>query len=282
MSKIAKAAHQRRALIWVLIALCVLFFASSVTWPQKSNSGAKDVDLLLALAVDVSESISDEEAQLQRFGYAEALSDPLVVSAIQLGRLKRIAITYMEWSGMNEQTIVLPWTVLDSQKTAETIRDALTKLPISGGYWTSISNAIDRAHQLIAKSPHKSYRRVIDVSSDGRNNAGGPLADARQRALVNGITINGLAIRIRRKNLIMMPLPELDRYFRECVIGGMGAFSISVTRYDDFVKAVRRKLIREIAGITNPPGKVIRTAGKPRKIDLFCLEDPEDITPNKT
>ena len=282
MSKIAKAAHQRRALIWVLIALFVLFFASSVTWPQKSNSGAKDVDLLLALAVDVSESISDEEAQLQRFGYAEALSDPLVVSAVQLGRLKRIAITYMEWSGMNEQTIVLPWTVLDSQKTAETIRDALTKLPISGGYWTSISNAIDRAHQLIAKSPHKSYRRVIDVSSDGRNNAGGPLADARQRALVNGITINGLAIRIRRKNLIMMPLPELDRYFRECVIGGMGAFSISVTRYDDFVKAVRRKLIREIAGITNPPGKVIRTAGKPGKIDPFCLEDPEDITPNKT
>jgi hypothetical protein len=240
---------------------------------QESGNG-KAVDLLLVLAVDVSDSINEKEAWLQRYGYADALSDPLIIAAIKGGRRGSIAVTYLEWAGPGEQHQVMGWTRIDSAESARAAGAALKAAPVSGGYWTSISGALDRAVKLVAAAPFEATRRVIDLSSDGRNNAGAPLAGARQRALGKGITINGLPVLIMRRNFSFPPMPNLDRYFSDCVIGGPGAFSIVVENYKDLAVSVRRKMIREIAGTFSAEGRVRPVAGKPGVPKFDCREEP--------
>lgn len=237
--------------------------------------GATSVDLLLVLAVDVSESINRREAWLQRFGYAEALTDPQVLAAIKRGKRGRIAIAYLEWAGPAEQRQVIGWTPVDGLVSARALRAALLAAPVSGGYWTSISAALDTASRMIAAAPFTAKRLVIDVSSDGRNNAGEPLSIARQRVLARGITINGLPVMAMRRNFTWPPMPYLDRYFTDCVIGGPGAFSELVEHYNDFARTVRRKLIREIAGTPRPAGKLIPAAAAARP-KIRCLEDSDN------
>jgi hypothetical protein len=233
----------------------------------------REVDLILVLAVDVSESINRREAWLQRFGHAEALTDPLVIAAINSGRRGRIAIAYLEWAGPKEQRQVIGWTLIEGPKSAEKLNKALLAEPISGGYWTSISAALEIATRMIADAPFTAPRRVIDISSDGRNNAGEPLGPARKRVLDRGITINGLPVMAMRRNFTWPPMPYLDRYFTDCVIGGPGAFSELVERHVDFAHAVRRKLIREIAGTPPPVGRVIRATSAAAKPKIPCIED---------
>ncbi|MHA1108520.1 MAG: DUF1194 domain-containing protein, partial [Alphaproteobacteria bacterium] len=240
-----------------------------------SREHGSEVDLLLVLAVDVSESINRREAWLQRFGHAEALADPLVIAAINSGRRGRIAIAYLEWAGPGEQRQVIGWTLVEGRESAEKLTKALLAEPISGGYWTSISAALDTASRMIAAAPFKAPRRVIDLSSDGRNNAGEPIGPARKRVLDRGITVNGLPVMAMRRNFTWPPMPFLDRYFTDCVIGGPGAFSELVERSDDFARIVRRKLIREIVGTPPPAGRVIPAAGAAARPKIPCSEDDD-------
>jgi hypothetical protein len=257
-----------RPAIGVLVT--ILLFADAAV-AQKPDR--REVDLLLVLAVDVSESINRREAWLQRFGHAEALADPLVIAAINSGRRGRIAISYLEWAGPGEQRRVIGWTLIEDRQSAEKLTKSLLAEPISGGYWTSISAALETASRMIAAAPFTAARRVIDLSSDGRNNAGEPLGPARKRVLERGITINGLPVMAQRRNFTWPPMPYLNRYFSDCVIGGPGAFSELVERYEDFAHAVRRKLIREIAGTPAPLGRVIPATGEAAKPKIRCVED---------
>jgi hypothetical protein len=245
----------------------------------KAAESNKVVDLLLVLAVDVSESINGHEAWLQRTGYADALADPRVVAAIKGGRHGSIAITYLEWAGPREQHQVVGWTRVDSRNSADALRDALRTAPVNGGYWTSISGALDRATRLIAAAPYQAKRRVIDLSSDGRNNAGAPLAAARQRTLAQGITINGLPVMIMQRNFSFPPIPFLDQYFTECVIGGPGAFSITVETAKDLANAVRRKLIREIAITPETSAPILPAAIRSGSL---CREDLDTTGSDKS
>jgi hypothetical protein len=93
---------------------------------------------------------------------------------------------------------------------------------------------------------------VIDISGDGVNNSGPPAEAARDRAVAEGITINGLPILNDRPTFGRPPPMPLDQYFRESVIGGPGAFMIPAEDFEAFGQAVRRKLIREIAGVAGP------------------------------
>lgn len=264
--------RSRRAFGTGLTVLAMLGWSA----PQAQEVGdGRSVDLLLVLAVDVSESISEREAWLQRMGYADALVDPGVVAAIKSGRHGRIAVTYMEWAGPGEQRQVIGWTRISDDKDARILGESLKSAPVSGGYWTSMSGALNFALNLMGTSPFDAERRVIDLSSDGRNNAGAPLADARRRVLAQGITINGLPVMAMRRNFTWPPIPNLDRYFTDCVIGGPAAFSITVENFKDFARAVRRKLIREIA--YSPAGeKRVRPVAEKREDGKYdCREDPQ-------
>ena len=255
MDKILRQMTHTARGVFFTIALAALLSASipaSVLAAGPAAGAMQPVDLELVLAVDVSESIDADEARVQRDGYVAALRDPRVVAAIRSGRLGRIAVTYFEWSGENRQRPVMGWAVIHDQASAGRVADILARAPIGGGRWTSISGALDYAAPLFDANRFEAERRVIDISGDGFNNAGRAVTLARDAAVADGITINGLPVIHKPRNFSWPPMPYLDVYFRNCVIGGPGAFMVVARTLKDFARNVRRKLIMEIAGITPP------------------------------
>ena len=218
-------------------------------WPARA---AEPVDVALVLAVDVSRSIDEDEARLQREGYRKAVTDPRVVAAIRGGMIGSIALAYVEWAGAEYQRLVIPWTQIASQGDADDWAEALDRAPRQSLSWTSISGGIDFSHKLLSDMPYEAMRRVIDVSGDGVNNSGPPAEEARDRAVADGIVINGLPIMNDRPAYGRMPPLPLDQYYGQNVIGGPGAFLISAADFDAFENAVRRKLVREVAGLDGP------------------------------
>lgn len=209
-----------------------------------------EVDLELVLAVDVSGSMDTQEHRLQRTGYVDALAHPEIWNAIESGALQRIAVTYFEWAGPGSQRIVMPWQLVDSAEAAREFSQTLSRIPISDIRGTSISGAIDFAAPLFRDNGFTSYRQVVDISGDGPNNRGRPVLLARAEALAQGITINGLPIMLRSRFGAWSPL---DDYYADCVVGGPNAFVLPVTEAAELTRAIRRKLMLEIALAPLPP-----------------------------
>jgi hypothetical protein len=200
------------------------------------------VDLQLVLAVDVSGSVSDERFKLQKQGYAEAFRNWRVLEAIRSGSAQAIAVTMTQWTGPSQQAQVVPWMVITDEASMTAFAEAVertTRQLYGGG--TSISGAIDHAMTLFAGSGAQGGRQVIDVSGDGANNRGRPAAEARDDAIRDGATINGLPI--------MALEPGLDQYYQSNVIGGPNAFMIVAETYETFAEAVLKKLVTEIAAM---------------------------------
>lgn len=205
---------------------------------------AETVDLLLAIAVDVSRSVDAVRAAMQRDGYMNALRNPGVVRAATSGQHGAIAVVYFEWAGEQLQRTVVPWTVIRSQADADAFTDELAKNPPVSWSRTSISGAIDYAVGLFEASPHRAPRRVLDVSGDGSNNHGRSVTAARDEAVAKGIVINGLPVINDRPSYMER---DLDLYYEANVIGGPGAFMMVARSFDAFGAAILSKLIREIA-----------------------------------
>ncbi|WP_372617139.1 DUF1194 domain-containing protein [Falsiroseomonas sp.] len=237
---------RRRTLIGAAAGAAALIPSAS---PARAD---EPVDVALVVAVDVSRSVDEDEARLQREGYRGAVTDPRVVEAIRGGMLGSIAIAYVEWAGIEYQRLVIPWMRIGSQAEAEAWAAALAQAPRASLSWTSISGGLDFSRALMAQCPHEATRKVIDVSGDGVNNSGPPAEQARDRAVEEGITINGLPILNDRPTFGRPPPMPLDQYYRESVIGGQGAFLVPAEDFASFGNAVRRKLIREIAGRDGP------------------------------
>ena len=209
------------------------------------------VDLELVLAVDISGSVDELEAQLQREGYIAALRHPHVIEAIQGGMFRRIAATYVEWAGDHYQRTMLDWTLLEDAAGAHGFADALAETPLMTAHWTSISGALDYSAALFEGNGFEGVRRVIDISGDGYNNRGRRVELARDEAVAAGITINGLPIVNDRPNPWGgSPPKDLDLYYEERVIGGPGAFIVVAKDYTSFASAILSKLLLEIAGAT--------------------------------
>ena len=215
------------------------------------GAGRLDVDLLLVLAVDISRSVDERKFRLQRDGYAAALSSPRVMAAIRSGLTGRIAISFIEWSGLSEQTIVADWTLIGTSVEAETLAARIREAPRAFMGRTAIGSAIEFAMQQFPRSPYQSERHLIDVSGDGTNNSGVDVVEARQLAVAQGITVNGLAI-LSEQPLPFNPLHThppggLLHYYETNVIGGPNSFALSAESHDAFGTAILAKLIKEIA-----------------------------------
>jgi hypothetical protein len=231
-------------------ALIVLIFAALAAFPAAAVAAEK-VDLLLVLAADVSRSVDSGKFQLQRDGYATAISDPRVLEAISSGRNGRIGLSFIEWSGAGSQRVLIDWTRVGNAEEAKGFGDHLLEAPRSFADRTSISGAIDFSMGQFAKAPFESERRTIDISGDGTNNAGRDVTLARDEALAQGVTINGLVI-LSETPLAWNPdhtNPQggLDNYYRSHVVGGTGAFVIVAENFASFGQAIIKKLIAEIA-----------------------------------
>jgi hypothetical protein len=235
-----------------------LFSVTCGTTARAQDGGA--VDLELVLAVDVSLSMDHDEQRLQRDGYVAAFRDADVWNAIRTGATGRIAVTYIEWAGPSVQNAVLPWTLIDSEDAARRFADALESQPISRARLTSISGALLFASQELKANAFRGPRQVIDVSGDGPNNSGPPVARVRDDLVAGGVVINGLPILLSRGSNGMFDIADLDRYYADCVIGGQGSFSIPIREKIEFATAIRRKLILEIAGLVpEQTPRLIRT-----------------------
>ena len=210
------------------------------------------VDLQLVLAVDVSRSIDEVEAELQRRGYIEALTNEHVIDAILSGEHKRIAICYTEWAGTHYQVVVIDWTMLDSAAAARRFAEKLAEAPRTSQSWTAVGAALAHAGQRFESSGFTPKRRVIDVSGDGRTNDGPPAEIVRDKLVAQGIVINGLPVMMNRTNFGRPPDLMLDKYYEENVIGGPGSFMIMADNFDHFSRAVRTKLVREISDAGGP------------------------------
>jgi hypothetical protein len=229
--------------VWLSVAL---FFAAA-----DRSRAAEQVDLLLVLASDVSRSVDGAKFKLQRDGYAAAFSDPRVLDAIRSGPKGRIAVAFVEWSGIASQRVVIDWTIIKDEQSGRQFGDLLLETPRSFAERTSISGGIDFSVLQFARAGYEANRRTIDVSGDGTNNSGRDVRAARDAAVAQDITINGLVI------LSEQPLswnPEhthppggLDGYYRDNVIGGPGSFVMAAANFDSFGKALISKLVAEIA-----------------------------------
>jgi hypothetical protein len=258
-----------RSLCWAFAALLLAALpARAVT----------HVDLELILAVDISLSMDFEEQRLQREGYVAALRDPQVIKAIGSGPQGRIALTYVEWAGSDIQRIVVPWQILGNGQDANRFADQLAAQPYSRARRTSISSAITFSAALFGQNDVRGLRRVIDVSGDGPNNAGELIETARDRVVRGGVTINGLAIHIKQPTVSTFgyfDVEDLEQYYRDCVIGGPGAFALAIRKRSEFATAIRQKLLLEIAG----QQPVVPMPGKAGPINQRTTIQPTQFTP---
>jgi hypothetical protein len=210
------------------------------------------VDVELVLAADISLSMSPDELEIQRRGYAAALTDPNVLEAIADGAYGRIAVTYFEWAGNTSQHVIVPWTIIAGRADAERVARQLSAPLPHQSRRTSISGALNFAADLLAEGNFQGMKRVIDISGDGANNEGPPVHVTRDAVVSQKIVINGLPVMTAGGGLRPYEVAGLDRYYSECVIGGPGAFVMPVSGWAQFPEAIRRKLLLELAGGAPP------------------------------
>lgn len=240
----------RRAMLAAMASGLLLVVGASAQAPpapEPWREGGTEVDVALVLAVDISYSMDLEEQALQRDGYIAALTSPQVLEAIRKGMIGRIAVTYIEWAGVATRDVVADWSIIEDEASARAFTARLQAAPIRRARRTSITTAINASMDQLRQANLRPLRRVIDISGDGPNNDGGPVHHARDRALAAGVTINGLPIILKRGYTTSFDIEGLDEYYSDCVIGGPGAFMVTITERDQFRDAIRTKILREVA-----------------------------------
>jgi len=236
-------------------AICrVLAACALLAGPAAAAAEETPVDLELCLASDGSGSITTEEFQFQREGFAAAIASPAVLSANRNGYTKRIAVAYMEWGAADSMHPIVDWTMIDGPEPARNVAARLISAPRVAVGYNSISEAIAFCQLWIEENDFRAARMVIDVSGDAGQRGGRPLAVTRNMALSAGITINTLALNFRGGGLSgPFGEPLLDHFKRD-VIGGFGAFALGVDSSQAFVAALKKKLVLEIAERATPGG----------------------------
>lgn len=233
------ASRSTRQVAARLVLSCLLVPAFLPVWIKPAPAQTAGVDLALVLAIDCSYSVDELEYNLQIGGLADAFRSTDVHSAIQSGPLGAISIAVVQWSSHNSQSTVVSWSRISSISEMHAFADQLATMPrMTDDGATAMAAAISFSAALHRANPYFATRQVIDVSADGRNNNGPNIGGARDRAVAQGITINGLAI--------LLEDGTLDRYFSRDVIGGPGAFVEEANDYADYARAIKRKLVKEI------------------------------------
>ena len=236
-------------MIRLAFAIATSFF---IHFAPTAQALAEEVDLELVLAMDASGSISNKEYLLQLEGTYAAFRDPAIQAAITSGPTGKIAVTVMLWSDAAFEKVNSGWFLIDSPQKANAFAEKIRNFQLNqdreigfGGGGTGIGAGVKEALRLLRTNSYQGLRNVIDVSGDGIETEfwfTKPflIADAKKLADAEGVTVNGLPI-------ITRDFPNLDKYYREKVITGPGAFIERAASFGDFGRAIRKKLLREIS-----------------------------------
>ncbi len=216
------------------------------------------VGLEISLLIDTSGSISTSEFNLQKQGYVDAFNDPTIQDAIASG--DGVAVTLIYWSSAGQQSQAVPWTLLNDRSSATAFATQIgsTRRPFSGN--TGPGSAINFAKPLFDNNGYEGRKLIMDVSGDGIANTGSNTAQARDSAIANGITINGLPIANGQSSVVT--------WYANNVIGGPGAFYIAANDFNDFGDTVKRKIGLEVAPIPIPGALSLLGSGI---LSLFSL-----------
>ncbi len=201
-------------------------------------AAAEPCAVALILALDVSGSVDPREWALQTGGIADAFRTPeLREAALALGGPLHIAVT--QWTGAGRQALSAPWRPLGNEAALDAFAAEVETLARAWRHFsTAIGEAIRHATAVGRAAPADCRRKVIDVSGDGVSNESESPATARLAALAEGWTINGLAIAGAE--------PPPAEHYRQEVIIGPGAFVEQADGFEDYPRAMLRKLLREI------------------------------------
>jgi hypothetical protein len=214
-----------------------------------SAQDGSEVDLALVLSADASGSIDEAEFALQRDGIAGAITDPEVMAAIKGGRTGKIAVTLVEWGSPGAAVQVVGWHIIGGEERAQDFAMDVRNAPRAPQSYNAIGDGMALGIALIANCPCKPARKVIDVSGDNPDMRSAiPSTLARDSAVKHGITVNALAI-LQDGRLGPNGRPWLVEVYEQQVIGGFGAFVIPAQTRADFARALRQKLIQEIASL---------------------------------
>ena len=205
------------------------------------------IALELVLAIDTSTSVDDAEYSLQKQGLSLAFSHPEVVGAIEaLGDLG-VAVSVIQWAGTGLQKTVIDWQLLRNSVDAHRMSAALANMPREIRGMTDIGSVIRYAVSSLDENAFAGYRRVIDISGDGSSDAFST-SQERDRAIGKAVTINGLVIYNEDHDLGDLAKQDVREHYLQNVIGGDGAFLMTAGSFEEFVIAMRNKLVREITG----------------------------------
>ncbi len=221
---------------------CILWSGVAAAEPV-----ATDVDIVTGL--DISDSISADEIALELRGLARAIQDPRVLRTIAGGRHRRIGFAVFAWHHGPFPTVV-PWMTIGSPLEAAAAARAIESRMLVDvsvesresaewfiGRLTNLSEAIDHANALLLDAPFAAARDVINIVGNGDDNVGEDAGPARDRFVSRGGTINGV---------VLADDPVMIEYYRRQVIGGRGAFVLSVSREAAMAEAFVRKFIGDI------------------------------------
>ncbi|TDG34108.1 DUF1194 domain-containing protein [Paracraurococcus ruber] len=235
---------QRRRILALPGALAALPAAATAT--PTATPLVPEVDTLLVLAVDASGSIDADEFRLQREGYAEALTHPAVLSAIASRPRGAVAVAMVEWGSPGGAATVVDFLRVADPASARILAEAVLAAPRSPQSWNAIGDALDHCARMLLAAPFRATEKVIDLSGDGPDlRSLRPATVARDDAVAAGIQVNALAVAAAGQ-VTRMGEPLAETYRRE-VIGGPGSFVVTAEDRRDIARALRAKLIREIA-----------------------------------
>lgn len=237
------------------VALAALLLSTS-----SAAYSVTQVDIELQLLLDISGSIDSSEYDLQLLGYQAAFESDNVQNAIINGSEGQIAVQLIMWSGPNQQSVMIDWTLVDSAASADTLAADIAAIarPFSG--WTAIGEAIEYAYPLFEDNGFEGFDQIMDISGDGTNNSGVAPGIASDNAIADGVdTINGIVI-TTNQNVV-------DQYLDE-VVNGETPFLLAPGNFDDFQTSIENKIVAEISG-TSPTGAI--TVPEPGTLGLFAI-----------
>lgn len=206
-----------------------------------------DVDAIVSLVADVSLSMTDDEKAFQRDAYAAAFRSHEVIDAIESGPVGCIGVNLIYFANLQQEAV--GWSKICNAAQANAFALAVSQRDTGDlGSFTAIGSAMRYAFATIQTAPFyappEEVRRIIDVSADGTTNDGERPDRVRAEITAAGVTINGLPILID---------PEFDKavlaHFTDDVVGGPSHFLEPVYGLGDLPRALRRKLVLEIAGV---------------------------------
>ena len=248
---------------WLVGAVGAMVLA--LTWGAFAGKAAgTEVDVELVMAVDISYSMDMDELALQREGYAQAIASQEFLNALKQGTHSKIAVTLVEWAGVSDQRIVVPWRLIDGAASAQAVSEEMARAPVRRAFRTSISGALIFSATLFEGNGFRGIRRVIDVSGDGTNNQGPLVTLVRDDVIAKGIVINGLPIMLKEPQPGSIDIKDLDIYYEDCVIGGPGAFVVPIREREKFKDAIRTKLVLDIAEYRGEASAMPAAANAPR------------------